>query len=158
MPSHAQALAVSLLGAIAILVWRVRETTRPITPRRIVIPPLGMSTGFGMFAAPQTRIPWAWAFAAFALGALVLSYPLIKTSRLHREGDAIYLNRSKAFLWVIFGLFALRLALRSYVEQYVSLLQTGAIFFVLAFGMIVRWRVTMFRDYRRLMREPALAS
>ena len=44
-----------------------------------------------------------------------------------REGDTIVLRRSRAFLWILLGLLALRLALRGYVEQYVSPIQTGAI-------------------------------
>jgi membrane protein CcdC involved in cytochrome C biogenesis len=141
----------SLLGAAAIIAWRVRETQRPVTVRKIIIPPLGMSTGFSMFAYPPTRIPVSWALAAFALGALLLSYPLVKSSRLVRSGETVMLERSKAFLWILLGLVAVRFAARSYVEQYVSPLQTGSIFFVLAFGMILRWRVLMYLEYRRLV-------
>jgi membrane protein CcdC involved in cytochrome C biogenesis len=147
----------SLLGAAAIIAWRVRETQRPVSVRKIVIPPLGMSTGFSMFAYAPTRIPVLWALAAFTIGALVLSYPLVKSSRLVRSGDDVMLERSKAFLWILLGLVAVRFAARSYVEQYVSPLQTGSIFFVLAFGMILRWRVLMYLEYRRLTRNDVKA-
>jgi membrane protein CcdC involved in cytochrome C biogenesis len=151
---HASWIVPSLLGAAVIFVWRKRETQRPVTERAIVIPPLGMATGFSMFVIlPATRIPWTWALCAFAIGALVLSYPLIRTSRLHREGDVVMLQRSKAFLWVFVGLFAIRFAARAYVEDYVSTLQTGALFFVLAFGMIVRWRIAMYREYKQLVAQ-----
>src|SRR5690349_170712 len=121
------------------MVWRVRETTRPVTVKKIVIPPLAMSTGHFMFLAPQTRIPASWALAAFALGAAVFSYPLIHTSTLARSGDTVMLQRSRAFLAILIGLVAVRLIARSYVERYVDTIQTGSIFFLLAFGMIVRW-------------------
>jgi membrane protein CcdC involved in cytochrome C biogenesis len=147
-------LVSSLLGAALVLAYRVRESTRPITTKKIVIPPLGMSTGFSMFLYPPARIPPLWAAGAFALGALVLSYPLVKTSKLTRIGDLVMLRRSKAFLWILVGLVALRLALRSYVGQFVDPVQTASLFFVLAFGMIVVWRVRMLLDYRQLMREP----
>jgi membrane protein CcdC involved in cytochrome C biogenesis len=143
-------IIVSLVGAAAVLAWRMRETTRPVTARKIVIPPLGMSTGFSMFAYAPMRIPLLWGLSSFALGALVFSYPLIKSSKLVRDGGHVMLRRSPAFLWILLGLVAVRLALRGYVEQYVSPVQTGSIFFVLAFGMIVTWRVLMFREYRRL--------
>src|SRR5947209_2573318 len=120
------------------LAWRIRETQRAVTPRAIVIPPIGMSTGFCMFLAPQTRVPLAWAACAFVLGALVFALPLIHSSTLTRRGDAVYMQRSPAFLWILLGLFIVRLALRSYVEHLVTPVQTGALFFVLAFGMIVR--------------------
>jgi len=44
------------------------------------------------------------------------------------------------------------------VEQYLGPLQTGALFYLLAFGMIVRWRVGMLREYRRLRGQIAAAG
>jgi membrane protein CcdC involved in cytochrome C biogenesis len=151
-------LVSSLIGAALVMAYRVRESTRPITTRKIVIPPLGMSTGFCMFLYPGARIPPLWAAGAFVFGALVLSYPLVKTSKLTRVGELVMLRRSKAFLWILVGLVAIRLGLRTYVGQYVDPLQTASLFFVLAFGMIVTWRVRMLLDYRQLVREPALAA
>jgi membrane protein CcdC involved in cytochrome C biogenesis len=147
---HTATVLVSIAGAAGVLAWRVRETRRPVTALNLLAPPLGMSTGFLMFVAPQARVPISWAFAAFAVGALLFSYPLIHSSRLIRQGDTISLQRSPAFLWIILGLFVVRFALRSYVEQYVSLVQTGGLFFVLAFGMILPWRLTLYLRYRRL--------
>lgn len=140
----------SLAGAAAVIVWRFRETSSPVSVRKIIVPPLAMSTGFFMFLAPATRVPLLWAVGAVLLGALVLSYPMAKTSRLTRDGDRILMQRSRAFLWILLGLVALRFALRAYVEQYLSPLQTGALFFLLAFGMIARWRATMLIEYLRL--------
>jgi membrane protein CcdC involved in cytochrome C biogenesis len=147
---HLALIVSSLIGAAAVLAWRVRETRRPITARKIVLPPLGMSTGFGMFAYAPARIPLPWAVSAFLAGALLLAYPVMKTSKLVRQGDVVLMQRSKAFLWILFGLVVLRVSLRAYVEQYVNPLQTGALFFVLAFGMILRWRATMYLEYRKL--------
>ena len=148
-------LVASLAGTGAVLAWRMREAARPITVRKIVIPPLGMSTGFAMFAYAPARIPLGWAMGVFLMGALVLSYPLIKTSTLVRRGDQIVMQRSRAFLWILLGLVALRLSARAYVEQYVSAVQTGSLFFILAFGMILRWRAWMYAQYRKLMATPA---
>lgn len=150
---HTWLLVSSLIGGALVMAYRVRETTRPVTARKVIIPPLAMSTGFGMFAYPPARIPALWAVTAFALGALVLSYPLVKSSRLHVVGDVVMLKRSRAFLWIIVALFALRIAARNYVEQYVDVLQTGALFFVLAFGMILTWRVRMYLELRKLQRQ-----
>jgi len=143
-------LIVASLGSIAILVWRVRESRRAVTTRSILIPPLGMATGFCMFLAPNVRIPWTWALGAFAAGAVLLAYPLLRTTRLTREGNAIMMKRHNAFIPVILGLAALRLALRSYVGAVITVPQTGGLFFVLAFGMIARWRTWMFLEYRKL--------
>lgn len=147
---HVLVAAASVAGAVVILAWRMRESRRPVTTRALVAPPLGMSTGFFMFVAKAPRIPWAWAGAAFALGALVLSEPLIRTSRLMRDGELVVMKRSSAFLWVIVGLFAIRFVAREWIEQRVTTAQTGAVFFVLAFGMILRWRVGLLREYLRL--------
>lgn len=147
---RALVVAGSLAGAVVMLAWRLREGRRPVTTRAIVAPPLGMSTGFLMFLVPATRIPWAWAGAAFAVGALFLSVPLVRTSRLAREGDLVMVKRSGAFLWVLLGLFVVRFLAREWVEQRVTTAQTGAIFFVLAFGMVLRWRAGMLLEYRRL--------
>jgi membrane protein CcdC involved in cytochrome C biogenesis len=144
----------SIAGGAAVLAWRVRETQRPVTAVKLLAPPLGMSTGFAMFLVPETRVPLLWALGAFAAGAILFSYPLVYTSKLVRRGDTIALQRSPAFLWIILGLFAVRLAARSYIEKIISLPQTGGLFFVLAFGMILPWRAALYARYRRLISAP----
>jgi membrane protein CcdC involved in cytochrome C biogenesis len=141
----------SLVGAAVVLIWRIRETKRPVTAPKILVPPLGMATGFSMFAVPEMRVPVLWGLAAFAAGAIFLSHPLIRTSALTREGGAIMMRRSRAFLGILLGLVALRLLLRAYVEQYVSTTQTAALFFLLAFGMLLPWRIAMYLRYRKLV-------
>jgi len=145
-------LIASLAGSAAILVWRIRETQRPVTAAKILVPPLGMASGFSMFLVPQMRVPVAWGLAAFLTGAALLSYPLIRTSALTRSGDAILLKRSRAFLVILLALVAVRIAARSYVEQYVDAVQTGSLFFLLAFGMLLPWRIVMYLRYRALTR------
>ena len=63
------------------------------------------------------------------------------------------MRRSPAFLVILLVLVAIRFALRSYIDRFISPLETGALFFVLAFGMILRWRVGMLIEYRRLARR-----
>lgn len=141
---------VSLLGAAVVLTWRFRETSAPVTVRSLLVPPVAMSTGLFMFLAPQPRVPLSWALAALALGAFVFSWPLARSSKLTRQGDQFLMKRSPAFAGILLGLVAVRFALRSWIELYVSPLQTGALFFLLAFGAIVRWRVSLLLQLRRL--------
>jgi membrane protein CcdC involved in cytochrome C biogenesis len=158
---NATFLIATLVGSAAIIAWRFREVSRPVTARRIVIPPLGMSTGFSMFAYAPFRVPVSWALISFAFGALVFSYPLIKTSKLVRQGDVVMLRRSPMFLWILLGLVAVRLLLRGYIGQYIDPQQTAGLFFVLAFGMIVVWRSNMFVEYRKVsapLAAPAAAA
>ena len=142
----------SLAGLAAVITWRVRETRSPVSIKKIVIPPMGMATGFCMFVVPAFRIPWAWACAAFLLGAIALAYPLLLTTRLVRQGDVVTMQRSSAFISVIIGLAAIRLLARGYLDAVLTVQQTGALLFVLAFGMILRWRTQMLLEYRKLTR------
>ncbi len=142
----------SLVGLLAVIAWRVREARGAVSIKKIVMPPLGMATGFCMFAVPAFRIPLAWAGTALMIGAAGLAYPLLRTSRLVRQGDVVMMQRSNAFFTVILGLAAIRLLARGYIDTVLSAQQTGAVFYLLAFGMIVRWRTRMFLEYRELTR------
>src|ERR1700691_5986617 len=143
----------SIFGALAVLVWRVREGRSAVTLKKILIPPAGMATGFCMFIVPAFRFPWTWALAAFLIGAIILAWPLLRTSRLHREGDVIWMKRSGAFLVVIIVLALVRFLARSYFDRFMTIEQTGGLFFILAFGMILRWRLSMYFEYRALTRR-----
>ena len=144
-------LTSAVLGFLAVMAWRIREGRTAVTARKILIPPMGMATGFCMFLAPQFRMPWTWAAGAFAIGALVLAEPLIRTSRLKLVGDTVMMHRSRAFFLVVIGLAVVRFAAKGFFDKLLTLQQTAGLFFVLAFGMIVRWRVSMFLEYRRIM-------
>lgn len=146
-------IAVSLLAGLAIVTLRLRAANKPTTVRKIIIPPLGMATGFLMFAVPQTHIPWSWALGAFAAGALLFSLPLIQTSKMEWVGEDIYLRRSKAFIYIILGLLVARLLLHDIVERYISVYQTASVFFLLAFGMLVPWRLVMLQRFLKLHQE-----
>jgi membrane protein CcdC involved in cytochrome C biogenesis len=140
----------SLAGLAGVLTWRVREGRTAVTAKKILIPPAGMATGFSMFAVPAFRVPIAWALGAFLVGAIALAYPLLLTSTLERKGDAIMMKRSGAFFSVVIVLAAVRYIARSYFDSILSIEQTGGLFFILAFGMILRWRMNMFLKYREL--------
>jgi membrane protein CcdC involved in cytochrome C biogenesis len=140
----------SLAGLAGVLTWRVREGRAAVTAKKILIPPVGMATGFSMFAVPAFRVPIAWALGAFLIGAIALAYPLLLTSTLERKGDAIMMKRSGAFFSVVIVLAAVRYIARDYFDSILSIEQTGGLFFILAFGMILRWRMNMFLKYREL--------
>ncbi|MNJ68671.1 hypothetical protein D3C77_649380 [compost metagenome] len=91
-----------------------------------------------------------WGLIAFLIGWYLFSYPLIRTTHFEvQEGD-IFAKRSPQFAFILIGLLAIRLLLHGVVEQYISVLQTGSIFFILAFGMILRWRLFMLRKFRSM--------
>jgi len=157
---HTVPLLLSAVFALLVIGVRLKAANRPTSERKIIIPPLGMSTGFAMFLFPFMRVPLLWGIAAFLTGAAFFSYPLIRTSRFEARDGQIYLKRSKAFIAILLVLLVIRLILHDYVEQFVSLPQTGALFFLLAFGMLLPWRIAMLLGYRKIQRsiqvDPAL--
>jgi len=148
-------IVISLAGLVAVTAWRLREVRTAVSLRKIIIPPLSMATGFSMFFVPAFRVPWAWAGMAFLIGAVALAYPLLLTTRLIRIGDAIMMKRSSAFLVVLFVLAAIRFLARGYFDTILTVQQSAGLFFILAFGMIVRWRAKLLLDFRKLTAEYA---
>lgn len=149
---------VSLAGLTGVLVWRVREGRTAVTMKKIVMPPVGMATGFSMFIVPAFRVPWTWGLGAFVIGAIIFAYPLLLTSDLHLQNGVIMMKRSSAFFAVIIVLAIVRYLARGYFDRFMSLEQTGALFYLLAFGMILRWRAKLFFAYRALTSGLALGS
>jgi membrane protein CcdC involved in cytochrome C biogenesis len=103
-----------------------------------------------MFFVPAFRVHWGWAAGAFVLGALVLAYPLVRTSRLALHGEAVMMHRSASFFVVMIGLGIVRILAHSYLDTLMSIQQAAALFFVLAFGVTLHWRMSMLFAYRRL--------
>jgi len=68
------------------------------------------------------------------------------------------MKRSSAFFAVIIVLALVRWAARGYFDRVLSLEQTGAIFYLLAFGMILRWRLKLLLAWRTLNAAPALPA
>jgi membrane protein CcdC involved in cytochrome C biogenesis len=67
-----------------------------------------------------------------------------------RVGEVIMMQRSNVFFAVVIVLAAIRILAHSYIDRFVDVKQTAALFFVLAFGMILHWRLRMYLQYRRL--------
>ncbi len=143
---------ITVVFALTVIFVRTRGTNKPVNAKKIIMPPLGMSTGFLMFVAPQTHDKWLYALGAFVVG-VILSYPLVLTSDMHIRDGQVFLKRSKGFVVILLVLLALRIALHQYVEQYVTIVQTGSLFFILAFGMILPWRLAMLKQFRKLSQE-----
>jgi membrane protein CcdC involved in cytochrome C biogenesis len=151
-------VVVSIFGLLGVLAWRIREGRSAVTVKKIIIPPLGMATGFSMFLVPAFRVPWTWALVAFLIGMVALAWPLLVTSKLVRDGDAIMMKRSNAFFIVVVALAAIRFFARDYLDTLMSMQQTAGLFFVLAFGMILRWRLRMLSEYRTLTAQTSLPA
>lgn len=148
---NAFVLGSTVVGTLGVMAWRVREGQTPVTLPKIIAPPLGMSTGFCMFFAPRMRIPLEWAGVAFALGVFLFAWPMIFTTRLHKDPDGhVWMRRSPAFFIMLISLAVIRFGLRDYFEQFISYWQTGALAFVLAFGGVLHWRLNMLYKFNKL--------
>lgn len=147
-------MIVALLMATSMIFIRMRAARKPISFRKIIAPPFFMSTGFLMFVLPDTITSLSYDLIAFCVGVL-FSIPLILTSRFEMVGNDVYLKRSKAFFFILVGLLIVRITLREEIEPIFSAMQTAGLFFILAFGMIVPWRVAMAVMYRNLIKKQA---
>ncbi|TGB04661.1 CcdC family protein [Halobacillus salinus] len=145
-------IASSIVGAImatGMIFIRLRAAKKPASVKKIILPPLFMSTGALMFVVPVFRVSFSQVLEALAVG-VIFSIFLIRTSRFEvRDGD-IYLKPSKAFIGILFGLLGLRIVLKLVIGQTISFGETSGMFFLLAFGMILSWRLAMLKEYIRL--------
>lgn len=156
LPSSINLHVLSTVGficmALIVFLMRARAAKRPATVKRILMPPIGMSTGFLMFLVPETHIPLLFALVAFLVG-IMFSLPLIRTTRMEVVNEHVYVKPSKAFPLILFGLLVIRIVLHDYVQHYISVLQTASVFFILAFGMLGTWRLAMYCQFRKLERQ-----
>ncbi|WP_458120335.1 CcdC family protein [Paenibacillus sp. Z6-24] len=139
-----------LVIALTAILVRSRTNHRPVNVKKILIPPLGMSTGFFMFVVPDFRVSWLWVLGAFLAGWFIFSYPLIRGTRFEHNGTDVVVQRSKSFLFILIGLLLIRLLLHRFIENYITIPQTAGVFFILAFGTLLHWRLDMFRKYRKI--------
>ena len=61
------------MGTMALIV-RTKAAKRPVTPLKIILPPLFMSTGALMFIFEEFRVPLPQVLEALLVGAIVLDY------------------------------------------------------------------------------------
>ncbi|WP_246026028.1 CcdC family protein [Peribacillus cavernae] len=138
--------------AIMVLIIRMKAAKRPVSARKIVLPPIFMSTGALMFLFPSFQVTAKELLEAITIG-LLFSILLIKTSTFEVRDDQIYLQRSKAFVFILIGLLIIRIIAKLILSSSIDVGELSGMFFLLAFGMIVPWRIAMFLQYRKLKNE-----
>ncbi len=137
---------------IFVLFIRIKSSHRPVSQRKIILPPIFMSTGALMFFLPTFRVTLSEVLEAIVVG-MIFSILLIKTSRFEIRDQNIYLKRSKAFAYILIGLLIIRMIGKVVLSSSIDYGQLSGMFFLLAFGMIVPWRIAMFIQYKRLKNE-----
>jgi membrane protein CcdC involved in cytochrome C biogenesis len=149
-------VVVSSIGAIGMAMLamfvRMKAAKKPATAKKIILPPVFMSTGALMFVVPMFRVTFLELMEAVAVG-LVFSLLLIKTSKFEIRENEIYLQRSRAFVFILFGLLILRIVLKLILSSSIDIGELSGMFFILAFAMIVPWRIAMFLQFRRFQEK-----
>lgn len=128
----------------------MKASHKPVSAKKIILPPVFMSTGALMFISPYFRVTSMEIVEAIVVGML-FSILLIKTSKFEVRDNAVYLKRSKAFAFILIGLLLVRIIAKSILSQQIEVGQLSGMFWILAFGMIVPWRIAMLIQYKKLV-------
>lgn len=110
-----------------------------------------------MFLFPVFWVTGEEFLEAITLG-VIFSIFLIKTSKFEIKNNEIYMKRSKAFVFILIGLLVIRIVMKSILSTSVDYGALSGMFWILAFGMIVPWRIAMYLSYRKLQSEPQSAD
>ncbi|MDQ7096401.1 cytochrome c biogenesis protein CcdC [Desulfosporosinus sp. PR] len=147
-------LVVSLSMVVVVNLVRLKNTKKPAVAKKIILPPLFMASGASMFILPMFRPTLSEVLSSVVMG-LLFSIVLIKTSKFEIRGNQIYLQKSKLFLVALIGLVALRMIGKIILAEAIQIdpAQMSGIFFILAFSMILPWRIGMYVGFRRLEKQ-----
>jgi len=141
---------IAIMMSVGVIFVRMKASHKPVSAKKIILPPLFMSTGALMFISPYFRVTTWELFEAIVAG-LLFSILLIKTSKFEVRDNAVYMKRSKAFAFILIGLLLVRIVAKSILSQQIEVGQLSGMFWILAFGMIVPWRIAMLVQYKKLV-------
>ena len=137
-----------VMGTLVMTV-RAKSSKKPVNAKKIILPPLFMSTGAFMFVFEYFRVAPMQIAEAIGVG-LLFSTVLIWTSRFEVKNEDIYLKQSKAFVFILIGLLIVRLIGKIILSSTIDVGELSGMFWILAFGMIVPWRIAMLLQYKKL--------
>jgi len=155
IPANTMIIVTSVFAigmGIIVTTLRAKSAKRPASAKKILLPPLFMSTGALMFLFPFFRVTGPQIIEALVAG-IVFSGVLIWTSKFERRDGEIYLKQSKAFIFILIGLLIIRIIAKLVLFSTIDVGALSGMFWILAFGMIVPWRIAMFLQFKKLQRE-----
>ncbi|RTR35683.1 cytochrome c biogenesis protein CcdC [Robertmurraya yapensis] len=138
--------------AIIAMVVRMKSAKKPVSAKKIILPPIFMSTGALMFIFPVFRVTPIEIVEAVTVG-LLFSTLLIKTSKFEIRDNDVYLQPSKAFIYILVSLLVIRIIAKLVLSSTIDVGQLGGMFWILAFGMIVPWRIAMFINFKKIQQQ-----
>lgn len=149
-------LVAFFMSAVVIFI-RVKAQKYPVNTKKIMLPPLFMATGALMYVVPYFRLTGLEILESVIVG-FIFSSILIFTSYFEVKDQQIYLKKSKAFPIILVSLLIMRTILKVYIGNSVHPGELAGMFFLLAFSMLLPWRVAMLLRYRSIKRQLGNAS
>lgn len=146
---------MAVFMGIGVIFVRQKASKSPLTVKKILIPPVMMSTGALMFVLPYFRLTATEIFEALVIG-LIFSVLLVITTKYEQKDDQLYVKPSKWFIGILFALLIIRTFLKSILSMSISPGEIGGMFFLLAFVMIVVWRLSMFIKFKKFKKQQAV--
>lgn len=144
-------LIAFVMGA-GVIVVRMKAQKYPVNEKKIILPPFFMATGALMYVVPYFRLTGSEILESVVVGVLFSSV-LIVTSHFEIHGNQIYLKKSKAFPIVLISLLVIRTVLKVFISNSIDPGQLAGMFFLLAFSMLVPWRIAMLLRYKKLKKQ-----
>ncbi|MFJ8462084.1 CcdC family protein [Lysinibacillus xylanilyticus] len=152
IPSQYYVIGSTIMAIVMgcfVMVIRMRASKKPTNEKKIIIPPIAMSSGAVMFLFEQFRVSPMEILEASAVGIL-FSTILIATSKFEVKGQEIYLKRSKAFAFILIGLLIFRIVAKMILSSSIDVGELAGMFWILAFAMLVPWRIAMLIQFKRI--------
>lgn len=138
--------------AILMMFVRMKAAKRPLTVKRILLPPLFMSSGMWMFIIPAFRLTLLEIIEVMIVGVF-FSIFLIKTTKFKVEDNEVYLIPSRAFIIILLSLLVVRIIIKLIIGSVISFGETSGMFYLLALSMIFTWRLAMLREFLILQKS-----
>ncbi|RAI82717.1 cytochrome c biogenesis protein CcdC [Macrococcoides goetzii] len=144
-------ILVALFMGTAVIIVRMKAQNYPTNVKKIILPPFFMSTGALMYVVPYFRLTPMEILEAVVVG-MFFSIFLIYTSNFVVKDNLIYMKRSKLFPLILISLLIIRSVMKFYLSSTIHPGELAGMFFLLAFSMIVPWRIAMYIKYKKLER------
>ncbi|MFJ7953720.1 CcdC family protein [Lysinibacillus sp. NPDC096418] len=137
-----------VMGTFVMFV-RMKASKVPTSEKKIIIPPIAMSSGALMFLFPEFRVHPMQILEAAIVGMLC-SIILIATSKFEVKNQDIYLKRSKAFVFILMGLLIFRIVAKIVLSSSIDVGELAGMFWILAFAMLLPWRIAMLIQFKKV--------
>lgn len=145
-------IIITFIFGTGIIFIRMKASKRPTNVKGILIPPIMMSTGALMFVIPYFWVTTLDIIEAVVLG-LIFSVILIATTKFTAKDNFIYIKRTKAFPIILMALLLIRIFIKYWISGSVDVSELPGMFWIMAFAMIVPWRIAMYYQFKAAERR-----